>query len=132
MPEAAAPRSHLARVLLAAALDISVIGGDIALRLAIEDATGSDLLVFLIPTAALICVTAWLAPKVSYRRRDAFWWLTGIGGLWLFPVIAWRLAYLPHRDWAPRDDELRRVRYLQDLRYVGTWLPADDRESAKA
>ncbi|MEV6595335.1 hypothetical protein AB0M36_00570 [Actinoplanes sp. NPDC051346] len=57
------------------------------------------------------------------------WWLTGIGGVYLFLIISWRVAYLPHRDWWPRDDEMPQFRYLPDLSHVGTWLHADGRQS---
>ncbi|GGQ57506.1 hypothetical protein [Couchioplanes azureus] len=128
MPYEAVPRSHPARVSLAALLDVAVIGGHVALRVAVDGATGNGLLAYLVSTAAAMGVTAWLAPKVSYRRRDALWWLTGVGGGWLFLTIAWRLAYLPHRDWPPRDDEIPQARYLRNLAYVGTWSRADGRE----
>jgi hypothetical protein len=128
----ATPRGHLTRIMLAAALDVAVIGGHLALGLAVERATGSDLLSDLLPTAALVGLAAWLAPKVSYRRRDAWWCLTGIGGIWLFLIIGWRLAYLPHRDWAPRDDEKAQARYLQDPAHAGTWLRTDERDPVTA
>jgi len=66
-------------------------------------------------------LTAWLAPKVSYRRRDALWWLSGLGGFYVWFVVAWRLAYLPHRDWPPRDDELPHAVYLRESPHVGVW-----------
>ncbi|MFI5491337.1 hypothetical protein [Actinoplanes sp. NPDC051859] len=47
------------------------------------------------------------------------------GVLWLFPILAWRVAYLPHRDWPPREDELPRVAYLPDLAHVGPWICTD-------
>lgn len=47
----------------------------------------------------------WLASRVSYRWRDVLFMLIPFYGLyWLF-MIAWRLAYLPYRDWLPRPDE---------------------------
>jgi hypothetical protein len=37
------------------------------------------------------------------------------------------MLYVPHRDWPPRDEEFRRVRYLTDPRYAGIWqLAAHD------
>ncbi|MBM7086643.1 MULTISPECIES: hypothetical protein [Micromonospora] len=75
------------------------------LRELIERWAGPGLLADLgfvpVPAAA----TAWLAPRVSYRRRDALLWLVG-PGLYVFAIVAWRVASLPHRDWEPRPDEL--------------------------
>jgi len=48
--------------------------------------------------------TAWLAPRASYRRRDALWWFINPVGLHVLVVIAWRVAFLPYRDWPPRPD----------------------------
>ncbi|GGJ96021.1 hypothetical protein GCM10010123_27420 [Pilimelia anulata] len=95
----------------------------IAVGIYVEDVTGGFVAVLvggsIIP--ALFLYRA--APRVSYRRRDA---LLGPLGIGLVPTVAWRLALLPHRDWRPRPDELRRARWLTDPRHAGTWwLPAD-------
>jgi hypothetical protein len=105
-------------------LDIAVMVGGTLLGLAIEHAVGGAILGDVASTLLLTGLTAWLAPRVSYRRRDALWWLTGVGGLWLFFIVAWRVAYLPHRDWPPRDDELRHADYLRDPQYAGIWRMA--------
>ena len=98
------PRPYAARVALAAAFDIVVIGGPVLLRVLLAEQIGDTFwgyLTILLPVG----VAAWLAPKVSYRRRDALLWLTGFGGVWLTCIIGWRIASLPYRDWSPRDDE---------------------------
>ena len=56
----------------------------------------ADLSAVAVPMAA----TAWLAPYASYRRRDALLWLVG-PGIYVFAVIAWRVALAPYRDWQP-------------------------------
>ena len=61
--------------------------------------------------------TAWLAPQVSYRRRDA------LLGPWAFLVVAWRVTLLPFRDWPPRDDEVPAARYVAAADFPGTWDP---------
>ncbi|MEU8264760.1 hypothetical protein AB0C02_29590 [Micromonospora sp. NPDC048999] len=72
--------------------------------------------------AVPMAATAWLAPRASYRCRDALWWFTGpVGGLYIFVVIAWRLAFLPYRDWPPRPDEASRVRRLPDDQQAELW-----------
>jgi hypothetical protein len=109
------------RVLLAALLHAVVLAGTFLLREVIATMVAGDPVRDATLTLALIGLTAWLAPKVSYRRRDALWWLTGLGGLWLFFIVAWRLAYLPYRDWPPRDDELPQAVYRREPPHVGVW-----------
>lgn len=54
---------------------------------------------------SFLVLYAVLARKVSYRWFDTFFQLIPIYGIsWPFR-IAWRVAYLPHRDWSPRPDE---------------------------
>jgi len=52
-----------------------------------------------------IVLTALLAPRVAYRRRDALTLLffppAGIRAAW---IIGTRLGQLPHRDWPARTD----------------------------
>jgi hypothetical protein len=49
-----------------------------------------------------------MAPKVSFRWFDAFFLLVPIYG-WVFQFrIAYRMAFLPHRDWALRPEEMAR------------------------
>lgn len=103
-PSARPPLGPVPRALIAALLVLGVTVPALLIRELIEATMGSgplaDLGVIVVPVAA----TAWLAPRASYRRRDALLWLIG-PGLYVFAVIAWRLAYLPHRDWTPRPDE---------------------------
>ncbi|MFI7598885.1 hypothetical protein [Actinoplanes sp. NPDC049681] len=117
----APPRSYAMRILLAVLTDVVAIAGYPLIAEAITVLTRSDLAGGVTSTLLLMLVTAWLAPKVSYRRRDALWWITGIGGLWLCLILAWRLAYLPHKDWPPRDDELPHAVYLREPSYAGVW-----------
>jgi hypothetical protein len=75
-----------------------------------------------------------LAPRGSYRHRDAVAGLVPLVGWYLTCVLSWRVALLPYRDWEPRPDELWRARWLTgDL--VGFWrsdpLPAAARPRAR-
>lgn len=51
-----------------------------------------------------VILTALLAPRVAYRRRDALMLLFPPGGIRLAWVIGTRLGQLPHRDWPARTD----------------------------
>jgi hypothetical protein len=103
--------------LIAALLVLGVAVPALVIRELIEATMGSGPLADLGGTVVPVAATAWLAPRASYRRRDALLWLIG-PGLYVFAVIAWRLAYLPHRDWAPRPDETSRLRRLRDPQHV--------------
>ncbi len=48
---------------------------------------------------------ALLARRVSYRWFDTFFQLIPFYGVFWQFRIAWRLAYLPHRDWQVRPGE---------------------------
>ncbi|GGJ96029.1 hypothetical protein GCM10010123_27440 [Pilimelia anulata] len=103
------PRRFGVRLVLAGATDLAVFGGAYAAATLGAAATGGA-----VPALALAGVVPalfmlWAAPLVSYRRRDALLCLCLIG-IALVPVVAWRLVYLPHRDWRPRPDEQRPVR----------------------
>jgi hypothetical protein len=69
-------------------------------------------------SAAAVCV---IAPRVSYRRRDAWLALVPLYGWYLICALAWRVALLPYRDWEPRADEAWRARWLTGDR-LGLWL----------
>lgn len=103
-PTARPPLGPVRRTLIAALLVLGVTVPALAIRELVEAAMGrgplADLGGIVVPVAA----TAWLAPRASYRRRDALLWLIG-PGVYVFTVIAWRLTYLPYRDWTPRPDE---------------------------
>jgi hypothetical protein len=61
-----------------------------------------------------------LAPRGSYRHRDAALGMVPLFGWYLTCVLSWRVALLPYRDWEPRADELWRARWLTgDL--IGFW-----------
>jgi uncharacterized membrane protein len=55
----------------------------------------------MLPGAVL---TALLAPRVAYRRRDALALLFPPGGIRVAWIIGARLGQLPHRDWPVRTD----------------------------
>ncbi|GAB4104956.1 hypothetical protein GCM10028790_39750 [Micromonospora taraxaci] len=126
-PEPAAARTRLGRrrrAAFTAAMVLAVLIPSIVLRELIESRSGrgpvADLSAIAVPMAA----TAWLAPYASYRRRDALLWLVG-PGIYVFSVIAWRLALAPYRDWRPRPEELPRVRWSRDPEHAGTWYLAE-------
>ena len=51
-----------------------------------------------------VVLTALLAPRVAYRRRDALTLLFPPRGIRLAWIIGTRLAQLPDRDWPARTD----------------------------
>ena len=111
------PRTQPTRVLLTAAIDLAVVGSAVTLGMLIEDLTGSRELGNLASWAIPALVVAWLGPTVSYRRRDAL-----LGPLFLW-VVAWRVTFLPYRDWPPRDDEVSRARYIRQAEFGHEWVP---------
>ncbi|MGW3786355.1 hypothetical protein ACWD5Z_17360 [Micromonospora chokoriensis] len=132
-PEPAAARStpgRRRRAVFTAAMVLAVLIPSIVLRELIESRSGrgpvADLSAIAVPMAA----TAWLAPYASYRRRDALLWLVG-PGIYVFSVIAWRLALAPYRDWRPRPEELPRVRWSRDPEHAGTWYLAEPNGDAR-
>lgn len=122
--DARTPSGRRRRIVFTAAMVLAVLIPSIVLRELIESRSGrgpvADLSAIAIPMAA----TAWLAPYASYRRRDALLWLVG-PGIYVFSVIAWRLALAPYRDWRPRPEELPRVRWSRDPEHAGTWYLAE-------
>lgn len=91
------------------------MAGDLA-----EQWTGNGLLDWAVTGAWSGIVVAVLAPRSSYRRRDAWLGLVPLLGWYLTALMAWRVALLPYRDWEPRPDELWRARWLTgDL--IGLW-----------
>ncbi|WP_319463160.1 hypothetical protein [Micromonospora sp. RTP1Z1] len=113
-----APLGRLPRTVITVLLMTAVIIPSLLIRDLIAARTGLRPLADVGAVVVPMAVTAWLAPRVSYRRRDALFWPVGVGG-YIFVVIAWRLAYLPYRDWPPRPDEAPRARRLPDPRYAG-------------
>ena len=51
-----------------------------------------------------VVLTALLAQRVAYRRRDALMLLFPPAGIRLAWIIGTRLGQLPHRDWPARTD----------------------------
>lgn len=51
-----------------------------------------------------VVLTALLAPRVAYRRRDALALLFPPGGIRVAWIVGTRLGQLPHRDWPARTD----------------------------
>ncbi|MGW3601668.1 hypothetical protein [Micromonospora sp. NPDC005161] len=122
------PLGRRSRKLFAAAIVIAVIVPSMVSRELMEARFGRGPRADLSAIAVPVVVTAWLAPRASYRRRDALLWLVG-PGVWILAVIAWRLALLPYRDWKPRPEEVPRMRWLSGPEYAGMWdLPTDDRQ----
>jgi hypothetical protein len=102
------PRKPILRVLIAGLLGFAVVAPAATLATVFDDASGGvSVLRGLATWLTFALPMAWLAPKVSYRRRDAL-----LGPLFLRTVV-WRIAFLPHRDWTPRADEVPPVRYLR-------------------
>jgi hypothetical protein len=111
------PRKPIVRVLLAGLLDLAFFGSASTLTMFVEDATGSNALKGLALWMFSAPFVMWLAPKVSYRRRDA------LLGPYVFWIVAWRIAYLPYRDWSPRDDEMASAQYIRETDFAASWRP---------
>lgn len=94
-----APRPRWLRLVYATAGVLAVVA---AVNLAVRLWPVGGLLLALLFQPAVVAV---VAPLVSYRRVDAFSMLVPFYNLYLMCRFAWRLAYLPYRDWAPRSDE---------------------------
>lgn len=114
------------RTFITALLVFGVVVPSIIIRELIEGVMGSGPFADLGWIAVPMAATAWLAPRASYRRRDALWWLAGGFGLYIFVVIAWRVAFLPYRDWPPRPDEASRIRWPRDRQQAGLWYLSGD------
>ncbi|WP_406074108.1 hypothetical protein [Micromonospora sp. NBC_01638] len=119
-PSSRRPLGRLPRTLIAVLLVLGVTVPSLLIRELIKAKVGNGPLADLGGIAVPVATTAWLAPGASYRRRDALLWLVG-PGIFIFAVIAWRLAFLPYRDWTPRPDEASRVRWLRDPQHAGMW-----------
>ncbi|OJF12280.1 hypothetical protein BG844_21410 [Couchioplanes caeruleus subsp. caeruleus] len=104
-------------MLLAGLLDLAIVGSESTLSLAVQDATGSSRLGGLAAWLLAVPFVVWLAPKVSYRRRDA------VLAPWVLLIVAWRITSLPYRDWPPRDDEVPRAKYIRATEFGTSWKP---------
>jgi hypothetical protein len=56
--------------------------------------------------APLFALMGWAATKVSYRWFDFLLFFIPFYNVVLLGRLAWRLCYLPYRDWAPRPEEV--------------------------
>lgn len=95
----------------------------------VQQATGNLHLGYLVASAPAVVMTAWLAPRVSYRRRDAL--IAVIAWSWLISQIAWRAALFPYRDWTPRSEEVTRSSWHSNPRYAGFWWISHDPSHTK-
>ncbi|MGC4760472.1 hypothetical protein [Micromonospora trifolii] len=121
-------RTRWVRMIRTVALLVGVVVPSLILRELIEAWFGRGPLADLSAVAVPMAATAWLAPYASYRRRDALLWLVG-PGIYVFTVVAWRVALAPYRDWSPRPEEKPRMRWSLDPEHAGMWLltePAGD------
>jgi len=111
------PRAIAVRVLIAGLIDLFAFSAANFVADLVGHATGRTGLFLPVSYVLLAPFVAWLAPKVSYRRRDALF------APWAFLIVAWRVAYLPYRDWAPRDDEAAQAHYLRAAEFGRAWDP---------
>ena len=127
MPESV-PRGLTARCIAAAGVFIAAVLPGWLLAEQIESWTAQPLLGWLCSSGWTAAAVVVLAPRVSYRRRDAVLGAVPVVGWYLVCVLAWRAALLPLRDWEPRSDELWRARWLPGEEHVGLWR-ADSRRT---
>jgi hypothetical protein len=106
------PRGLVSRSLLAAGIFAVVVVPGWTLGDLAERWTGNGLLDWMVTCGWTAVAVFVLAPRSSYRRRDAVLGLAPLLGWYLAALMAWRVALLPYRDWEPRPDELSRARWL--------------------
>ncbi|MFI7599498.1 hypothetical protein [Actinoplanes sp. NPDC049681] len=104
------PRGRAARIAVAAVLGVALLLASVGPETLVSEITGSKYLGWFVSGILPCLFGTWIAPKVSYRRRDALILLTmGPSAMPSGPLllkIIWRTAYLPHRDWPLRADEV--------------------------
>lgn len=121
-----------ARVAVTVTLVVGLVGiptllGDIARWVFLTDETTDGALRRLeiqnaIQLAVLVLLTGLVATRVSYRWFDGLIALVPLCGIfWIFR-IAWRVAYLPFRDWPPRADEAATWRQVAHPKTPGGML----------
>ena len=115
-----APRGLVSRSLIAAALFAGSVVPGWTLGELVERWTGWPVLDWLITCGWSAAAVYVLAPRASYRHRDAVLALVPLVGWYLSCVLSWRVALLPYRDWEPRADELWRARWLTGA-LLGFW-----------
>jgi hypothetical protein len=120
VPGGRRPRSRAKRALLTAVTFVPCVLLTLAIRDLMLSWTDSEVVSYLVSVVIPAALTAWLAPKVSYRRRDAAWSLLGIG-FYFVALFIWRATLLPHRDWDPRPDEQDAAHWVTDLEYGALW-----------
>src|SRR5215212_1655431 len=96
-PRGLVSRSVVAAAVFAAAVVPGWTLGDLA-----ERWTGTGLLDWLVTCGWSGAAVYLLAPRSSYRRRDAVLGLVPLLGWYLTALMCWRMALLPYRDWEPR------------------------------
>ncbi|MGR6316398.1 hypothetical protein Q2K19_11080 [Micromonospora soli] len=121
LPTSRPPRGPVLRTLIAGLLVVAVTVPPVIISEMVRARVGAGPLVDLAWVTVPAVMVAWLAPRASYRRRDVLLCLLGPVVLYFFVIIAWRVAYLPFRDWAPRPDEKPRAHWLRDAQHTGTW-----------
>ena len=109
------PRGRFARFARAGTLGLLLLMSTVGPEVLVRETTGNEYLGWL-GAGILPCLAGvWLAPKISYRRRDALVFLTmgpsALPSALLFIRIIWRVASLPYRDWPPRADEVTAGRH---------------------
>jgi hypothetical protein len=96
---APAPRPTWQRLLLAAG-GLALVWVAVNL-LALTGRTG-----FFLAAGLQLAIVPGTASRVSYRPVDVLFMFIPVYNLFFQCRIAWRLAYLPYRDWEPRADEV--------------------------
>src|SRR5687767_13920799 len=114
------PRGLVSRSLVAVGIFAVVVVPGWTLGDLVEHRTGNGLADWLVTGGWTAVAVYVLAPRSSYRRRDAVLGLVPLLGWYLTALVSRRVALLPHRDWEPRADELWRARWLTG-ELVGFW-----------
>ena len=113
------PRGRVARFLRAGTLGLLLLASTVGPEVLVRETTGNEYLGWLAAGILPCLAGAWLAPRISYRRRDALVFLTmgpsALPSALIFVRIIWRVAHLPHRDWPLRADEITAGRHTSHI-----------------
>jgi hypothetical protein len=109
------PRPAWLRLLLAA--------GGLALVWAAVNVVGhTGRIGLIVSVGLLLAIVPGTATRVSYRSVDVVFMLIPLYNLYFQCRIAWRLAYLPYRDWEPRFSEAEDWVQVRHPRHADTPL----------
>ena len=115
------PRGMLLRSFVAVGLFFGAVLPGWLFAGLLEAWTGWNTVGWLLSTAWTVGAVLLLAPNSSLRPWQVVTAMVPVLGWYLLCVLAWRVAFLPLRDWEPRPDDLWRARWLTGPEHAGLW-----------